>query len=128
MLCAPAARDLLNNCLRPCSLHYPLPKQELRISEAQQPTCYSARKRSCSMRGATAFGAGSGQSGLASLSSSSLERLGGMWPRLRSLHLFGETAVRSCNRLVVAGCWDEAAMMPRACAHCCGPHSEACRG
>ncbi|KAG2447388.1 hypothetical protein HYH02_007716 [Chlamydomonas schloesseri] len=62
--------------------------RELRISEAQQPTCYSARKRSCSMRGAAAFGA-SGAHGLGSLSTASLERLGGVWPRLRSLHLFG---------------------------------------
>ncbi|KAG2434267.1 hypothetical protein HXX76_007992 [Chlamydomonas incerta] len=101
--------------------------RELRISEAQQPTCYSARKRSCSMRGSAAFGAGGGQPGLGSLSSSSLERLGNVWPRMRSLHLFGETAVRSGGRLVVAGGWDEASLMPRACPHCAGPYSEAWR-
>ncbi|PNH02246.1 hypothetical protein TSOC_011791, partial [Tetrabaena socialis] len=91
--------------------------RELRITETQQPVCFSPRKRSCITRSTSVFG----QPSPPTLSGPALAKLQQQWPLLQSLQFFGETVVRCGGRLVVPG-WEEADLLPAACACCSGPH------
>ncbi|KXZ55803.1 hypothetical protein GPECTOR_2g1353 [Gonium pectorale] len=113
-------RDSLRACFQ--HLRYLTELKELRISEAQQPVCFTARKRAYSTRDPGPFGASSAPGAAPSLDGPALRRLQSQWPRLRSLQFFAETVVRRDGRLELADRPEYAELLPPRCACCKDPH------
>ncbi|GLC67382.1 hypothetical protein PLESTF_000550100 [Pleodorina starrii] len=95
---------------------------ELRITEAQQPTCFAVRKPSGGGGGHHPAGRGFGAVPASELPGPALQQLQRQWPELRTLTFFSETIVRAGGRLTVPDGIDDVDLLPPPCACCTAPY------